>query len=145
MNNQLKRFEKGKAYYPSVFGRYNDDFFNNFFDGEELPAVNISENSKAFNVELSVPGFEKEEFSIKVEKNILIISAFKENQVEEGGENEKVWRREFTSSSFSRSFVLPENIDTENISAKEKSGILKISLPKMQKAPEQAIKTIEIK
>ncbi|MCC8144995.1 MAG: Hsp20/alpha crystallin family protein, partial [Bacteroidales bacterium] len=139
MNNQLRRRDK-RNYYPSVFGRFSDDFFNNMFSDSELPATNVSETEKAYNLELSVPGFSKEDFKIEVDKNVMKISASKENNTEEKGEDEKVWRREFTSSSFTRSFVLPENVDTEKITANEKSGILKISLPKMDKAPEDQVK-----
>lgn len=144
MDNHLKRREK-RNYYPSVFGRFSDDFFNNVFSDNDLPATNVSETKKAYNLELSVPGFGKEDFKIEVDKNVLKISAVKENTKEETDEDEKVWRREFSSSSFTRSFVLPDNVDTEKIEAKEKSGILKITLPKMDKAPEDLVKKIEIK
>lgn len=144
MDNRLRKVDKKEGYYPSVYDRFTDDFFTNFFS-EDLPATNVSETKKAYNLELSVPGFDKEDFKIEVDKNILRISANKENKVEEKDEDEKVWRREFSSSSFARSFVLPENVDTEKIQAKEKAGILKISLPKMDKAPEDLVKKIEIK
>lgn len=144
MDNQLRKYEKRRSHYPSVFNRFSDDFFNNMFN-DELPATNVTETKKAYNLELSVPGFGKEDVKIEVDRNILKISATKENNKEEKDQDEKVWRREFSSSSFSRSFVLPENIDTEKISAKEKAGILKISLPKMDKAPEDLVKKIEIK
>lgn len=148
MNNQLKKSEKGRHQHPSLFNHFNDDFFNDFFTNS-LPATNVTETKKAYNLELSVPGFEKEDLNIEVDKNVLKISASieskTEEKTEEKDEDEKIWRQEFSSSSFSRSFVLPENVDTEKISAKEKSGILKISLPKSDKALEDKIKKIEIK
>lgn len=144
MNNQLRKFDSRRNFLPSLFN-IGDDFFTNFFEGSSLPAANIVENNKEFRVELSVPGFDKEDFKIEVEKNVLVISANKEANKEEKDENEKVIRREFSSSSFSRSFVLPENIDTDNISAQQKDGVLKISLPKQNQAPEDRVKKIEIK
>jgi len=144
MNNQLRRFSPRRNFIPSIFN-VSDDFFTDFFNGSNLPAANIVENDKEFRVELSVPGFDKNDFKVEVEKNMLTVSASKESKTEEKDENEKMLRREFYSSSFSRSFVLPENIDTENIGAEQKDGVLKISLPKMNQAPEDKVKKIEIR
>ena len=94
---------------------------------------------------MSVPGFNKDEFKVEIEKNILTISATHESKREEKNEDEKIHRQEFYSNSFSRSFVLPENINTEHISAEQKEGVLKISLPKIENMPEDKVKKIEIK
>jgi len=146
MNNQLKRFDRTGGLFPSFLNRYwNDDFFDNFFDGDRLPATNIKENKKEFKLELSVPGFDKEDFKLEIEKNVLKISAQKEIKNEEKDGEDKVLRREFRHSSFSRSFSIPENVDTEHIEAKQTDGILEIVLPKLDKAPEDRVKKIEIK
>ncbi len=146
MNNQLKRFDRSGGILPSFFNRYwNDDFFDNFFDGDRLPATNVKENKTEFTLELSVPGFDKEDFKIEIEKNVLKISARKEVKNEEKDNDNKVLRQEFGYSSFARSFAIPENVDTEHIEAKQKDGILEITLPKMDKAPEDKVKKIEIK
>jgi Molecular chaperone (small heat shock protein) len=145
MNSQIRRADRRGNFFPSLFNHYfDDDFFGNLF-GRDLPATNVVENKKEFKLELSVPGFDKEDFKIEVEKNVLRISAHKEMNKEEKNEDEKVIRQEFTSSSFSRSFVLPENIDTENIAANQKDGVLSLILPKMEKAPEDKVKKIDIK
>lgn len=144
MSNQLKRFNPRRGFLPSLFN-VSDDFFTDFFNGSSLPAANIVENKKEFRVELSAPGFNKDDFKIEIDKNVLTVSANTENSREEKDEDEKMLRREFYSSSFSRSFVLPENIDTEKIGAEQKDGVLKISLPKMEHAPEDRVKKIEIK
>jgi len=146
MNNQLKRFDRSGGLFPSLVNRlWNEDFFDNFFDGDRLPATNIKENKKEFKLELSVPGFDKEDFKIEIEKNVLKISAQKEYKNEEKDGDDRVLRREFSHSSFSRSFTIPDNIDTENIEAQQKDGILEIKLPKFEKAPEDKVKKIEIK
>jgi len=144
MNGLVKRNERN-GLFPSFFNRYWDsDFFNNFMESD-VPAVNVKENKKEFKLEISAPGYEKGDISLNVENNVLTISAKKEIKNEEKGEDEKVLRQEFTSSSFYRSFTLPENIDTDNILAKEKNGVLKITLPKMDKALEDKRKKIEVK
>jgi len=145
MNNQVRKFERRGNFFPSFFNHYfNDDFFNNFIEGS-LPATNVKENKKEFELSLCVPGFDKEDLKIEIEKNILKISANKEMNKDEKSEDEKILRREFTSSSFVRSFAIPENIDTQNISATQKDGILHVTLPKLEKVPEDKIKKIEVK
>lgn len=142
MNNRLMKLDSRKSFLPSIL---NDDFFTNFFEGNSLPAANIVENKNEFRVELSVPGFKKEEFDIEVEKNVLIISAKQESKKEEKDKEERFIREEFRSSSFSRSFVLPNSVDMEQISAQYNDGVLKLSIPKLNQTPEDKIRRIEIK
>ncbi len=144
MRNQLRKFDRSGNFFPAFLSNYvNDDLFNNLINGN-LPATNVSENEIAFNIELSVPGFNKEDIKIEIEKDVLKISAQSETSSEEKDENKKVLRQEFKKSSFTRSFSIPENIDTENISAIQKDGILEITLPKQTKAIEDKVKKIEI-
>jgi len=131
--------------FPRIFNRFWDnDFFSNSWEAD-MPAVNVKENKKSFKVDISVPGFDKDDINVEVNKNILTISGKKEINKEEKGEDDRILRQEFSSSSFSRSFTLPEDIDTEAIDAKQKDGVLKITLPKKEKALESAKKKIEIK
>lgn len=144
MSGKISKYE-GTRYYPSLFNRlFDDDFFSDFV-AKDVPAVNIKETAKGFKLEISAAGFEKGDFNIEVDKNILKISASKEFSSEEKGEDEKILRQEFSSSAFTRSFTLPENIETEKIEAKEKSGILTVKLPKKEYAAETAVRKIEIK
>ncbi len=145
MKNQLiRKFDRSGSFFPTFFSNYlNDDLFS-FVEGN-LPATNITENDKSFNIELSIPGFKKEDVRIEIEKGVLKISAQSEIQSEEKDENEKVLRQEFRASSFSRSFAIPENVDAESIEASQKDGVLQITLPKLNKALEDKVKKIEIK
>ncbi|NDV77628.1 Hsp20/alpha crystallin family protein [Dysgonomonas sp. 511] len=143
MRNQLRRFDRSGSFFPTFFNYINDDVFKNLAEGS-LPATNVSETENAFNIELSVPGFKKEEIKIEVEKDVLKISAAHEANSEEKDENERVLRREFKKTSFTRSFSIPENIDIENISASQNDGILQVTLPKQTVAAEDKVKKIEI-
>jgi HSP20 family protein len=97
--------------------------------GNFEPAVNILNQENAFMIELSVPGYQKEEISINLEQQILRISAeAKQKEVDD----DKYLRREFSLNGLNRSFNLPKNIDTEKISADFRDGILKITLPRKQ-------------
>src|SRR3546814_210684 len=111
--------------YPSVFGNsfspVFNDLFDDFFGGKSLtgvlsgkaPAVNVSEDSERYHVELAAPGLKKEDFSLNVEDNILNISVEKK---EEKDEKEKGYtRREFNYASFSRSFTLPEQVYQKSV------------------------------
>ncbi|MBK5720907.1 Hsp20/alpha crystallin family protein [Dysgonomonas sp. Marseille-P4677] len=143
MKNQIRRFDRSGSFFPTFFNFVNDDVFNPFVNGD-LPATNVSENEKAFSIELSVPGFNKEDIKIEIEKEILRISAESKVENEEKDDNNKILRREFKQSSFIRSFTIPENIDTENISASQVNGILQITLPKQMKTIEDKVKKIAI-
>jgi len=101
------------------------------------PASNIKEGENSIIIELAIPGFSKGDLNIAVDKDLLTISADKEENAEV-----KFKLREFNYSKFKRSFRLSEKIDLEAITAEFKNGILIITLSK--KAVEPA-KTIEIK
>ncbi len=116
-----------------------NDFFNmnSFFDnmwpsrsGSGLPAVNISETEKSYAVEVVAPGFQKGDFKVKVDDDILTISAESKTENESDDKQREYTRREYSYSSFTRSFRLPDNVKDDNISASYNDGILKLDLPK---------------
>ena len=118
-----------------------DDLFNtslsNFVGSDfasNVPSVNISESADDFKIELAAPGLQKEDFDINVDKNTLTISAKKEKANE--ANDEKITRKEFSYSSFSRSFQLPEGVESNAIVANYESGILGVLLPKKEEAKE---------
>lgn len=129
------------VFFPSVL----DEFFKPDWVGASnisVPPVNIRETDTSYEVELSAPGKSKEDFNIDVDQNVLTISSeFKtENKSEEG----KYTRREFSFSSFRRSFTLPETVNDENITARYENGILSLTLPKKEEALPKAKRTIQI-
>jgi HSP20 family protein len=97
-----------------------------------VPAVNIAESALAYRLEVAVPGYAKEDFKLKVEKDQLIISAEKKEETK--NESEKVTRKEFHYHSFKRSFHLPETVEGEKIEAKYENGILHVVIPKKEAA-----------
>lgn len=122
------------------------DFLNldPFFGNREsnLPAVNISEDEKSYSLEIVAPGFKKEDFRLKVEDDILTISA--ETRSERKEENGREYtRREYSYSSFTRSFNLPDNVKDDKITAVYQEGILRLELPK-SKGQVKASKDIPI-
>ncbi|MFN8116176.1 MAG: Hsp20/alpha crystallin family protein [Bacteroidia bacterium] len=114
---------------------FDDAFSKNFFERQNrmfnVPAVNIKETDKSFELDLAVPGMDKKDFKIELKDGSITISAKHENKVEETNEKERYSKREFSYQSFSRSFVLAEDlVDTEGINAKYENGILNVSIPK---------------
>jgi HSP20 family protein len=114
-----------------------DNFFNEFptFFKDDFSAnlknfapVNIKETKDAYELEVVAPGFEKNDFNINLEKDILTISAEKKNDVK--SENEKQIRKEYSYRSLKRSFTLDKKIDAEKIEAKYVNGVLTLNLPR---------------
>ena len=93
------------------------------------PSVNIYGSDDSFMIEMAVPGYSKEDFSINLEQQTLkVTAAAKENEIKE----EKFLRHEFSFHGISRKFTLPKNADTDNISADYQNGLLKIKIPVKQ-------------
>ena len=109
--------------------------FNSLGKKDSAP-VNVKENDNSYLIEVAAPGFEKADFKINLDQQILTISAEKKNQVTEEGE--KTIRREFSFESFSRSFNLGEEINPDTIEAKYENGVLKVYLPKKPVVKESA-------
>lgn len=134
---------------PNVF----DDLlkpWNEWFDGGDLltrqlslPAVNITEQGDKYLVSLAAPGLKKDDFKIDLDGNMLTISSETEEKKEE--KDKRFTRKEYNYSSFSRSFTLPEEINTDKIDAKYEDGILNISLPRVDDSKMKLSKHIPVK
>jgi HSP20 family protein len=101
--------------------------------------VNIKETGKSYNIDVIAPGFEKADFKIDLDQDILTISAEKKNEVLNEGEKEL--RNEYSYRAFQRSFTLDEKIDASGIEAKYVNGVLTLNLPKREevKTPSKQI------
>ena len=109
----------------------NEDFFPTFNRNTgSLPAVNIREDEKAFYLELAVPGMDKKDLHIEVKDDVLTISS--EHKEEKQEELEGYKRREFSYSSFCRSFYLPEDVNGDKIGANYKDGIMNVEIPRQE-------------
>lgn len=112
------------------------------FTGVNMPAVNIVDGKDEFRIDVAAPGLDKKDFKIDLNHNVLTISSEKNNEKEE--KKERYMRREFSYTSFKRSFTLPETAQFEKISANHKDGILQISIPKKEEAKVKPPRQIEI-
>lgn len=119
----------------------NDPFFKRDF-ASYVPAVNIAETAENFSIELSAPGFDKEEFRIEVENDVLTVSG--ERKTEKKEEGKTYTRKEFSYGSFKRVFSLPKTVDTDKIEAKYESGILQVIVSKKEEAKAKPVREIRI-
>ena len=119
----------------------NDPLFKREF-ASFVPAVNIAETAENFLIELSAPGFSKENFKVEVENEVLTISGEQKNEKNEEGKT--YTRKEFGYGSFKRAFGLPKTVDTEKIDAKYENGILKITVSKREEAKAKPAREIRI-
>jgi len=139
--------KRNNLVFPSLMNEiFKPDWFGgmeNFNTSTSVPAVNIKENEKDFELELAVPGRKKEDFNIEVDNNVLTVSSEikSENEVKE----ENYTRREFGFTSFKRAFTLPETIDEDKIKADYIDGLLRFTLPKRKEALPKPKRMIELK
>ena len=163
MSMLMKR--QGQQWLPSIF----NDFFNSDIlvrNNATAPAINVFETEKEYKVEVAAAGMRKEDFKIHIDNNNdLTITMEKNCNCEEGkdanckctgeekekkGEDEKCEekgryiRREFSYTKFQQTLILPDDVDTNNIEAKVKHGVLRIRIPKKstfhENKPERLIK-----
>ncbi|MEO8167589.1 MAG: Hsp20/alpha crystallin family protein [bacterium] len=126
----------------SDFEREIERLFSNTFsspsDSSATPAINVVENETQTVIVAELPGVQKEDVKLSVEKGILSIHAHRKTN---GLPEKATWlRNEISSGDFNRSVRLPKGIEAEKISAELTNGILKIVVPKAE-----AVKPHEIK
>lgn len=112
-------------------GFFGDTLDNLFTDAEDFD-VDIEETDTAYKVEADLPGLTKEDIKLDYTDNVLSISAHRETETEEKDEKKNYIRRERSSRSYSRQFLI-KNVDESAIAASFENGVLMIDLPKKEK------------
>ena len=138
---------------PTITRRsFRPFYMPNFFDDDFLPmlssrtcsvpSVNIREDENDYSLDLAVPGINKDDLKIDIDEDILTISS--ENKCEKEESRDGYKRKEFSYSSFCRSFYIPENVNRDKIEAKYKDGVLSVSLPKQEEEKTKLSRQITI-
>ena len=142
----LIRFRKDPDIFSSFPSFFDDslgrELARGFATGTSVPAVNISESDECFEVEVAAPGLKKDDFKVKFENGVLAISAEHKDEKEERTKTHT--RREFSYSSFQRSFTVPDTVQADKIAAEYKDGVLRLSLPKREEAKRLAAQEIAV-
>ncbi len=135
--------------HPSAFRRIGDRY-NKYFDPHHFmgqdsfedhmmtPAANVSKNHGEYLLEIAMPGFAKEEITIDVNENHLVVEGKKEN---EEVKHPQMIRQEYGHTQVSRGFELPPDALAEKIHSSYQNGVLKIFVPFAKKQPQK----IEVK
>ncbi|MFX0058799.1 MAG: Hsp20/alpha crystallin family protein [Candidatus Hodarchaeota archaeon] len=131
-------------WHPARFWNF-EPLRNRLFEEDPFfrtPLANIEEDDENFNITAELPGLDKGDLKITVKDGFLEIKG--EQKEEKEDKNEGFVRREYRSSSYYRSFDLPESVDEDKIDARLDKGILKLTLPKKEEEKKEK-KKIEVK
>ena len=122
-----------------AFSQMNDWLGTDF--AIHRPAVNIAESSDAWRIELSAPGFVRENFELQIKDQYLIVRGKKDDNK---AQDWKYIRIEFKPIDFVRKFKVPQGINTEEISATYQNGILTILMPKLPESRSAKSRNIQV-
>ncbi len=136
-----------RRYFPDLTDEsFGEDFMSDIGEslrGVNIPSVNVADEENEYRIEVAAPGLEKNDFNVQVNDNTLEISSEQKHEDEDKKRN--FVRKEFSYTSFKRAFTLPEGVDSENIKAEHKNGVLYVHLPKKEETKEKPSRKIEIK
>ena len=131
--------------FTTLQGRMNRLFRDSYGEGEEAlttstfaPAVDVYEDEHNITLSIEVPGIEERDIDVRVENNLLTVHGERKFEKDEKEENFRRVERQY--GSFTRSFTLPNTVDSENIQANYDKGILKVQLAKKAEAKPKQIK-----
>lgn len=116
---QFREMEKGFYNYPT------NEAVRGF-----VPVVNTREGESAFHIDVDLPGVNKDDIRVDIDKDVLTISG--ERKTKDEIKEEDYYKVETSFGKFSRSFTLPENVDKENIEARSNDGVLEVVIPKLE-------------
>jgi HSP20 family molecular chaperone IbpA len=125
---------------PSIFGEsllsnwMDFPFDRSFFGTKECMKTDVKEVDDGYELDIDLPGFQKEDIKARLTDGYLTITAAKGENKEEKDKDGRYIRRERYSGSMSRSFYVGNAVKEEDIRAKFENGILKLSVPKNKKA-----------
>ena len=132
---------------PIIIG---DSFLDDFFGYPErtytapkqmqmngFMQADVAESEDAYTVEMNLPGVKKENVKIELKDGYLIVNASTKSETTEEDKKTKYIRKERYSGSGSRTFYVGKDLTQEDIKAKFEDGVLKLTVPKIEKKPEE--------
>ena len=144
---------------PSIFG---ENLFDDWMDfpkmefpdidrklygkhASNMMKTDVHEHDNAYEMDIDLPGFKKEEIDLSLENGYLIVSAAKGIDKESKDNKGKLIRQERYSGSMQRSFYIGDNVTEDEIKAKFENGVLRLNIPKKdaKKVAEKKLIAIE--
>ncbi|MDR0402639.1 MAG: Hsp20/alpha crystallin family protein [Treponema sp.] len=129
------------------FDRYLDSFFDSSLSSSDsrirgdIPAVDVRETDAGYFLEAELPGFDEKNIQVHVDGGNLTIESRKEEETKKEEKKDGNYLiRERRRMSFSRSFKLPENANTEQVSAVFKNGVLSLEIKKRAESQKRLVK-----
>lgn len=145
----LNRFSDIFAEFDKLFRGWDLDMksFSDMQPKASFPKINVAETDEAFEVEVALAGFDKDDISMELKDNCLCIMADKKEEISEEYSDKKYLMREISSRSFRRAINLPKKVLSDDIECVHKDGVIKCVLKKEAPlpAPEDNIIKIDIK
>ncbi len=137
MQSDLNDFFRmnGNTRLPSIFDDNSD-----LLSAEWIPSVDVKENSKQFTITVDVPGVDPKDIQVSMENGYLSIKGERKEEKEQTKDDRKI--KECSYGSFERRFSMPDTANAERVTAKNKNGVLTVTIAK-KKATKP--KLIEIK
>ena len=127
--NLFDNFFNDDFYMPSVFGGKNDPLYGKHV--KNVMKTDVRETENSYELDIDLPGFKKEDVSLKLDGGYLTISASKGLEKDEKEKKDgKYIRRERYEGQCSRSFYVGDGVQAKDVNAKFEDGILKVSVPK---------------
>lgn len=137
----IKYTQPNRDIFGKRFSDIMDEFFNDAVATRQhafAPSIDISETDKQYLIDVEVPGMDKKDIELNVDNNTLTISG--ERKFEKKEEDKHYHRVESSYGNFSRSFTLPDNVESESIQATYNNGILHITIEKSEQKMKKQIK-----
>ena len=126
---------------------YRKSLFDDFFDApfntgsaSGLMKTDVKATDAGYELEIDVPGIDKENISVQLENGYVTVTAKTEKKNDEGKENGHYIRRERFYGTYSRSFYVGEDVTEEDVKAKYENGTLKLFVPDKEKQPKDETK-----
>ncbi|NLD99197.1 MAG: Hsp20/alpha crystallin family protein [Fibrobacter sp.] len=136
--NTLIRYSNPSATLSNILDSFFDlNAMDTFFTAGNWPKVDITESDDGYTIKADLPGMDKSDVSIVVDNGVLRIEGERKNET--SGEENLFSHYECITGKFSRSFSLPEEIESEHIEAKMANGVLTVALRKTEKAKPKVI------
>ena len=126
---------------PSIF----DDVLDSMFEkpNNDIMKTDVKVVGDNYLLDISIPGYDKENIKLELERGYLTITAEKKNESNVEDNKEKYIRREISYGKLSRTFYVGENITEDEIKASYKNGILTVTVPKVSKIDNKKVIQIE--
>lgn len=118
--------EMNRFFDPALSERSNKPDFENSYI---VPRVDVFEKENTIYFEMDLPGIDKNDVKLNIEDNIMTLKGERKDRKEETGKYHICERK---NGLFERSFVLPENVNIEEVKARFENGVLKVELPRLE-------------